>query len=79
MNEQDSHTRTTTDVGPDYCQQCSEREQDWVRWPCSATAPPPFHADLDLIADTESNKRSVRAMRRHAERLNREARTNEGL
>lgn len=27
-----SHTRTQTDQGPDYCQECSSR--DWVIWPC---------------------------------------------
>lgn len=36
------HTRTVyTDdeggTGPDYCDQCSERAQAWVRWPCAGT------------------------------------------
>lgn len=29
-----SHTRASTDCGPDYCHECSEALQSWVRWPC---------------------------------------------
>lgn len=28
------HTRTQTDLGPDYCQECSASSGDWVIWPC---------------------------------------------
>lgn len=29
-----SHTRTSTEHGPDYCLECSEARNEWVRWPC---------------------------------------------
>ena len=29
-----THTRTSTDVGPDYCRECTEARGEWVRWPC---------------------------------------------
>lgn len=29
------HTRTATDQGPDYCEECSESARDWVKWPCA--------------------------------------------
>lgn len=31
-----THTRTSTDAGPDYCYECSEDEQAWVVWPCAS-------------------------------------------
>ena len=30
-----THTRTQTDCGPDFCDECSTAAQEWVRWPCS--------------------------------------------
>lgn len=27
-----SHTRTTTDAGPDYCAECTEAAGYWVKW-----------------------------------------------
>lgn len=37
-----SHTRTSTDCGPDsdYCLECSDAAQDWVKWPCPAADGP---------------------------------------
>jgi hypothetical protein len=32
-----THTRNSTPSGPDYCQECSDAESDWVRWPCPHT------------------------------------------
>jgi hypothetical protein len=32
------HVRTPTDAGPDYCPECSEAAQEWVRWPCPTAA-----------------------------------------
>jgi hypothetical protein len=29
-----SHTRGSTQGGPDYCVECSEAIQEWVAWPC---------------------------------------------
>lgn len=31
-----THTRTSTDCGPDFCDECSRAAQEWVRWPCPA-------------------------------------------
>lgn len=32
-----THTRTATPYGPDYCFECSDAAQDWVKWPCEAS------------------------------------------
>lgn len=29
-----THTRTATELGPDYCWECSADARDWVMWPC---------------------------------------------
>jgi hypothetical protein len=34
----DSHTRTSTSAGPDYCTECSATINEWVKWPCLAVA-----------------------------------------
>ena len=31
-----THTRTATELGPDYCYECSSAITDWVPWPCPA-------------------------------------------
>lgn len=33
----EAHTRTGTNLGPDYCAECSATLNDWVPWPCPAT------------------------------------------
>lgn len=34
--EQSVHTQASTDAGPDYCEECSQRAQAWIMWPCPA-------------------------------------------
>jgi hypothetical protein len=29
-----THTKTSTDRGPDFCAECSEAIAEWVPWPC---------------------------------------------
>lgn len=29
-----THRRESTDIGPDFCRDCSEAISDWVQWPC---------------------------------------------
>ena len=36
-----SHTRTQTHHGPDFCKECSEAIQEWVPWPCPTRLTPP--------------------------------------
>ncbi|MDQ6524301.1 hypothetical protein RB608_11850 [Nocardioides sp. LHD-245] len=31
-----THTRTSTDSGPDFCRECSDAAGDWMEWPCPA-------------------------------------------
>lgn len=37
---QGAHTRTSTEAGPDFCKECSDKAGDWVPWPCSETPSP---------------------------------------
>lgn len=32
-----SHTRTSTDAGPDFCLECSQAISEWVAWPCDGS------------------------------------------
>jgi hypothetical protein len=32
---EEQHTRTQTNGGPDFCKECSAAAQEWVEWPCS--------------------------------------------
>lgn len=41
-----THTKTSTDCGPDYCDECSRAAQEWVRWPCEAGRVPSSEALL---------------------------------
>jgi hypothetical protein len=34
IREQELHTQTKTNSGPDYCLECSRRLSEWVAWPC---------------------------------------------
>lgn len=36
--QEDTHTRTSTSAGPDYCAECSAAINDWVPWPCPAAS-----------------------------------------
>jgi hypothetical protein len=44
------HLRASTDQGPDYCSTCSEAVQEWVTWPCEATA----QARAEVVRDVEA-------------------------
>jgi len=37
----DTHTRTSTPEGPDFCAECSAAAVEWVRWPCPDGEPDP--------------------------------------
>lgn len=44
-----AHTRTSTDCGPDFCDECSRVVEDWVKWPC------PSGLDAGLLFPPEPN------------------------
>ena len=35
-----THTRSSTDAGPDYCDECSAAAGEWVKWPCALSQEP---------------------------------------
>ena len=45
------HTRSKTRWGPDYCFECSEAIQDWVKWPCRAVSRKQTDAEVTSIID----------------------------
>lgn len=34
----ETHTRASTEYGPDFCDECSRAAEAWVTWPCEWAA-----------------------------------------